>query len=96
MFNVIRIKDGIEETVETGLSSGEVRQSLLDRFKSDISNKSTHVVRNNFTVGERIHEAIELSVNSIDTYLYKVNDEYLLNKLWHFENYSLKIVKEEE
>ena len=80
-----KFKGSNTDFVETGLSEGEVRQSLLDRFREDVLNISDKVnagiVADNFPVFTDANK--ESAINNFDNAVYELENEQLLG-LWPF------------
>lgn len=90
--------------IESGLSSGEIRQSLLDRCKSEMRDEKTLVLINRSLrqlgvqlTPEHIESDSEISglAEDIENILYDAEDEELINSPWIFSN-EIIIVKEDE
>lgn len=73
-----------DDLVEAGLSSGEVRQSILDRAREDALGANTTDTR---PLKERTD-----SVDSFEKYLYDVVDDEDLQGHWCFKNETIYIV----
>jgi len=92
-----------DSLVESGLSSGEVRQSLLDRFREELKTEDTYFV--NFALEaydlqfdvEEIEtpEGQETALKAIDDLLYSLEDEALSCTLWDFHNETVYLKDEE-
>lgn len=85
-INEHNIEDLVE--LETGLSSGELRQAILDRFRQTVKHKDYQFVTLNFENHGLIldDEVSELEsdyiVEDIDTILYDFEDEDLAGTVW--------------
>lgn len=87
---------------QNGLSGGEARQALLDRFREDINNESIHAI--NMTLsqfGKEISEevlgnekALKDEIAEIDELLYSLEDEEISGKIWAFDNEVVFLVGE--
>jgi len=89
--------------VEMGLSSGEVRQSLLDRFRSAVRNRDINFVDINlskygFNVDENSVESEEDEdsvISDIDSILYDLEDEDITDTTWTMPQETIYIKGEE-
>lgn len=100
------ISDNYDENVnkvEMGLSPGEVRQSLLDRFREDIYNSNVSNINKTLT------NHLELSINpallknsdgkktmvqDVENLLYSLEDDEILGE-WIFSKTAVYISEEE-
>ena len=105
---VVRLKAQLHEDSDSldwsqsGLSGGEARQALLDRFRSDIregSITSINVTLSQF--GEEIDEsvvgnekAISIAISEVDDLLYRLEDEELTDRLWAFDDEVVLLIGE--
>lgn len=76
--------------LEMGLSAGEVRQSLLDRFRNAIRNKDIYFVNVNFSKYGLNFEENSLDtedeekskIEDIDNILYDLEDDEISDTMW--------------
>lgn len=104
IFNIYDVSDAVDDENldsyefdveeaterETGLSSGEMRQALLDRFREAAKNQEVAFINVNFseydlTVDEEdlnTEAEIRSVVEDIDKILYDIEDEDMVGQLW--------------
>lgn len=92
--------DGLE-TLEQGLSPGEVKQSLLDRIKTDLE-ASSDAIHKNLAMFDLSLKNIDITdennvqeiITDIDNLLYEVlQDDDLDDTIWDFKNKQILIKK---
>lgn len=90
---------GNPDPVESGLSAGECRQSLLDRFRADLdAGRERDVKRALKARGadvKTIFSTHAQAVDRIDDYLYDLPDVDLLG-LWDFHGERIFVLEESE
>lgn len=101
-INKLKEKTDELDWSQSGLSGGEARQALLDRFREDINNENIHII--NVTLekfGKEISEdvlgnekALKDEIAEIDELLYSLEDEEIADRLWAFDNEVIFIVGE--
>lgn len=82
------------DLVESGLSSGEVRQALLDRFRSEVKREDRLCLNLTLKPYGLFFEEDELEdevsrrsiLMDIENLLYDMSDEQLDNSLWEFSD----------
>lgn len=89
--------------LEMGLSAGETRQSLLDRFKEEIKSEKPQFI--NINLGEygidlddenlETEDEQALSTSEIENVLYDFDDEELSSSVWYFASEIIYIRGEE-
>lgn len=83
--------EGLSE-VEMGLSSGELRQSILDRVREDVRQDEIHFLNRSLEQFElNINEELlenedgkNMIVQDVDYLIYELSDEELDNTVWEF------------
>lgn len=83
-----------DDLVETGLSSGEFRQAILDRFRQELKTEDIYFINLSLEPFQLEFEEdlIETSegrqaiLNDIENFLYDSEDEELFNTFWEFHN----------
>lgn len=87
------------EPVETGLSAGEIRQSLMDRFRSAVSRGDMDAVSattaDYFGLSIEFDEDTDQVLHDIDELLYSARDDQLLGG-WNFGSGYMILVVEGE
>lgn len=92
------------EIVESGLSSGEVRQSIIDRCRQDLrKTKKTAMINmslERFDLGispDTIADKSEINgiIEDIESLLYELDDEDLVRTSWLFAN-EIIVVDEDQ
>lgn len=83
-------KNNNMEPVEQGLSSGELRQALLDRFSNDIRHNRLDLINKNFHSIDITLPNEEL-LTHIDKILYDLTDNQLINKEWFFTHETILV-----
>lgn len=91
------------ELVERGLSEGEVRQSLLDRFREDVRNGELDAINKSlsrfgfgiavsqeFMLSEEGHETI---VQDIDNLIYELKNKEILGP-WEFSDSTIYLAED--
>lgn len=94
------IRTELLEIVESGLSGGELRQSLLDRIREEIKNGNPIFLnenfRNNPTVSsEYLTNNPDKAFQVYDDILYELSDMSLVNTEWSFTNEKIVITKDD-
>lgn len=89
--------------IEMGLSAGEVRQSLLDRFREEVRTENVQFINMNLSdygvdlddgsLEEKDEQVIAES--EIENILYDLDDEELSSSIWHFASEIIYIRGEE-
>lgn len=101
-FNFEEHKGNLVE-VELGLSAGEVRQSLLDRFREEVQSEEAQFINLNlFEYGIKLDKyALEDTSEQdqtkaeIENILYDMDDEELDSSIWHFASEIIYVSGEE-
>lgn len=83
-----------EDAVESGLSSGELRQALLDRFRQELTTDDIYFVNLSLQPFDlefeedliESEQGRESMLTDIENLLYDAEDETLLNTFWEFHN----------
>jgi len=92
------------EVIESGLSSGEIRQSILDRCKAEMRETlSTSLInisleKFDFSITpEKLEDENEVNGISedIETLLYELEDEEILNTSWVFTHEIITVTEDE-
>lgn len=92
-----------DDKVEMGLSSGELRQSLMDRFREDLKNEDSinfvnaSFIRYDFSVNEDFFNdpvGRQSVLEDIENVLYELEDEDFINSTWFFTNEVVHVVDE--
>lgn len=91
-----------DDRVEMGLSSGELRQGLLDRFRQELTEREAYFINANLRPhgleieSEDIEEDEQISsvLVDIENILYDMGDEDFEGSIWEFSNARI-IVREE-
>lgn len=89
--------------IEMGLSAGEIRQSLLDRFREEVRTETAQFINMNLSeYGVNIKEddldsedEKQLIKSEIENTLYDLDDEELNDSTWHFASEIIYIRGEE-
>lgn len=91
------------DIVESGLSSGEFRQALLDRFRQELKTEDVYFV--NFSLSsfglEFDEDLVETAegrtsiLTDIENFLYDSDDEIFIDTLWDFHNETVYVRGEE-
>lgn len=95
-------KDELSE-IEMGLSSGELRQSILDRFRSAVRNKDIPFINVNFEKHDLLLQEDSLDseleedavIEDIDKILYDLEDEEITDTMWVLPNEVIYVKGEE-
>lgn len=83
-----------DNKVESGLSAGEVRQSLLDRLRSELDTENPENINNNlkdysslhFTVSSiTSYDGINRGYEELDNCIYELYDDEI-SHVWVFDN----------
>lgn len=110
MFNVFSVQNknfenidemiNLDNLVETGLSSGEIRQSILDRARQNIKKNHTETIENFIKNNSQYTNIKELSKEQLEEtfeeILYNVNNDKIDKVLFNFRIDPIFIVFEEE
>jgi len=91
-----------DDRVEMGLSSGELRQGLLDRFRQELSEHETYFINLNLRehgleiTSEDIEDDDQIGsvLMDIENILYDMEDEDMGSSTWEFANARI-IVRED-
>lgn len=85
--------------IEMGLSSGELRQSILDRIREDVRQDELHylnksLVQFDFSINSESLESDdskEVIVQDLDYLIYELSDEELDKTIWEFSSEAIYI-----
>lgn len=93
-----------EDIVESGLSGGEMRQSLLDRFRQEIKTEDVYYLnlsleRYGFVFEEDLITTLkgsESALVDIENFLYDSEDSVFHNSVWDFHNETVCVKIEDD
>ena len=86
-----------DDLIETGLSSGEFRQALLDRFRQELKTEDVYFINLSLEPFQLEFESdlVETSegrqsiLSDLESFLYDIEDEDLFNTFWEFHNETI-------
>lgn len=88
-----------DDLVEVDLSSGELRQALLDRFRQEVKTEDVYFI--NFTLAHFelefeedllvTEEGQQSILTDIENLIYDAEDEELTNMFWDFHNETIYV-----
>ena len=85
--------------VESGLSGGELRQSILDRLREQFKEADYHKLNMNLRlVRAQItrKDSFETAMKKIETALYDTSDDHITDTYWIFKNEIIYVLGLEE
>jgi hypothetical protein len=93
-----------DDVVESGLSSGEFRQSMLDRFRQEIKTEDIYFINFSLQPFElefeedlvETEEGRQSILTDVENFLYDTEDEDFYKTTWDFHNETIYVEGEND